>query len=257
MYFEQEEDLNKAKKKILNLLKMKYNDDVSDYVESDDLGADEEMEKIIKLLSDTNGYLFQMLTATKKEKDTINEDYTVTEEPDLNKDGTQKLDKKGNLKTKTVSRTVETISYGNLYFRSMSSYQSFMQQIFNAVRNMKQVNTIFSKIINNIGYVEPETMREYEEIVDQYYTYYNSMVDVTTRDGEFKVTIKDKTNVYEKLNLSNEFSHIGIYTAELKKYEKIVDQTYNYKNVNVVTKRTKKYISNNDNKMTNYDEDEK
>ena len=49
MYYEDYDDLNKAKQKILYLMNMKFNDLVSEYNEDEDIDADSQMEKNIKL----------------------------------------------------------------------------------------------------------------------------------------------------------------------------------------------------------------
>jgi len=59
MIYEEYDELNKVKAKIQSILKMKYEDDTSEYVESDDLEADVVMNSIIKLVTNSTNELYQ------------------------------------------------------------------------------------------------------------------------------------------------------------------------------------------------------
>jgi hypothetical protein len=66
MNFEDYEDLNKAKQKIMSLLKTKYGDMGDDYQESVDADADGKMNNIIKQLDEAHSHSFNIIPFIKK-----------------------------------------------------------------------------------------------------------------------------------------------------------------------------------------------
>ena len=66
MNHEDFENLNRAKQKIVYLLKTKYGDVSNEYRESSDTDTDSKMNSIIKLLTDSTSYAFQMIPYVKQ-----------------------------------------------------------------------------------------------------------------------------------------------------------------------------------------------
>jgi hypothetical protein len=232
MNYEEYEDLNKAKKKILDLMKMKYSDPANvDAHEDDNSNADDSMAGLIKKLGIINGYMFQMLTFVRQLPD-----YEADEKvrfPLFEKDGvTPQVDQHGNViyakkETKTGNKiTVE----GALYFRSATSYVNFNQYVFSTVEIVQSINKTFEELIKNIGHVEPDTMNVFNEAITKYFTLFLEWQHVTTKGGgrEFKVTINMGAGGQEKTNLQREYNLIVENTDKLDKYYTTVKQTYNY-----------------------------
>jgi hypothetical protein len=172
MEYEEYEDLNKAKQKILYLMSVKYNSASNvEAHETDNSNADNIMINIIKWLNNCNTHLFQMLTFTKKERDT-EEDETV-EIPMLNKDGSHKKNSRGKPQYENVLTGNKIItSYGALYFRSQATYMNFNQYVFNTVETLQNINRSFFELLPNIGFVEPENIDIYNTSFQKYITLY-------------------------------------------------------------------------------------
>lgn len=257
MNFEDLDDVNKAKQKILYLLKMKYSDSTAEYDITDDTDTDSSLNNITNLLKQSGGLLAQVITDVKREKDQeLIEQDVIPGAPIMTTDGSRQRVRKGvPLYEDPVFVDRITLIPGHLYFRSTASYQKFTEQLYKLLENLKQINLIFVKIINNIGYVEPANMRLYEEAFGRFKEYYQNFADMTSdENGQFNVTIKDTTSTFEKSNLITDFTKINNEKDKLVKYNADVRNTYNYKNSIMKTKRSP--INGNETDNNNYDDDE-
>ena len=87
MNYENYEDLNNAKKRIISLMQTKYGEEGSEYQESDDTDADSKMNSIITQLDNATTYSFNMIPFIKKEKGSMAHVATGNQVPVLNQDG--------------------------------------------------------------------------------------------------------------------------------------------------------------------------
>jgi hypothetical protein len=253
MQYEEYEDLNKAKQKILYLMSVKYNSSTNvEAHETDNSNADDTIMNIIKWLNACNSYVFQMLTFTKKEKDT--EEDEIGPMPVYNKDGTHRKNNKGNpmYRDGPTGNTIVT-SYGALYFRSQATYMNFNQFVYNVVETLQNINKSFFEIIPNIGFVEPENIDMYNASYQKYMTLIEEWKHVTSRNGHFQVTVKGtRANEYERTNLQREYELIVQNTDKLKEYNDTVKNTYNYRGGETQTR----VIESDDNTQLYQDDDE-
>lgn len=230
MEYEEYEDLNKAKQKILYLMSVKYNGASNvEAHESDNSNADDKMINIIKWLNNCNTHLFQMLTFTKKERDT--EEDEIGPMPVYNKDGTHRKNNKGNLMYRDgpTGNTIVT-SYGALYFRSQATYMNFNQYVFNTVETLQNINRSFFDLLPNIEFVEPENIDMFNKSYEKYTTLLEEWKQITSRNGRFQVTVKgSRANEYERTNLQREYDLIIQNTDQLNKYNDEVKNNYNYR----------------------------
>jgi hypothetical protein len=230
MQYEEYEDLNKAKQRILYLMSVKYNSASNvEAHETDNSNADDTMANIIKWLNACNTHVFQMLTFTKKEKDT--EELEFINQPVLNKDGSHRKNNKGKLQYEDVptGNTIVT-SYGALYFRSQATYMNFNQFVYNVVETLQNINRSFFELLPNIEFVEPESIDMYNASYQKYMTLITEWKQVTSRNGRFQVTVKgSRANEFERTNLQREYDLIVKNTDQLKEYDDTIKNTYNYR----------------------------
>ena len=118
MSYEYNEELNRAKTTIMNLMKKKYTENIGEYNHENNENINENMNNIIKVLHTSNSYIFQMITFTKE------------------------ISKGSNA----------------FIFRTDSSYNQFVQYTFSLRTNFENINKYIDKIMSNIGYVTPENM---------------------------------------------------------------------------------------------------
>ena len=120
-----------------------------------------------------------------------------------------------------------------------NAYQKFSEQLFQLLEQLKQTNIICARIIDNIGYVEPDNMQQYKEKILQFMNFLGQFMKLTINaTGVFKIHIKDSSTNFSQSNLVNEFGHIGEETTKLFEFNNKVNETYNYKNSNMVQKRS-------------------
>jgi hypothetical protein len=231
MEYEEYEDLNKAKQKILYLMSVKYNGASNvEAHETDNSNADNIMINIIKWLNSCNNNIFQMLTFTKKEKDTEIDEFDLI--PILNNDKiTHKKDSKGRLQYKKVLTGNKIItSYGSLYFRSQATYMNFNQYVYNMVETLQNINRSFFELLPNIGFVEPENIDMYNTSFQKYITLLEEWKQITSRNGRFQVILKgSRATDIERTNLQREYDLIIQNTEKLEEYDETVKNTYNYR----------------------------
>jgi hypothetical protein len=218
MYHETYDDLNKAKKQILYLMKLKYEEDNEDddYNDTDDVNSEKGMESILKSIDNAISYINNMIPLTKRST------------------GAQSA---------------------HPFFRTQQTYISFVNLSLNLENTLKSINKTFKIIINNIGFVEPEDIDTFK---DQYKTLINDHFDLVENNSnsntqviEFKIigsTDTDLTILHERFNnIQNEIT-------SLFNYNKSISQNYNYKSSNVKSKpKTINFMSS---KQSNNDIDD-
>jgi hypothetical protein len=252
MNYESYEDLNNAKKRIMSLLKTKYVNE--EYQESNDTDADVMMNKIINLINNVTTHAFQMIPFVKKNADRIDPNAVIGTELVVDKNGNQVFDKKTGLpKYKNIRG--ELFIQGASYFRNVTSQLAFNQNVLSISNLLTNVNRIFIKLINDIGYVEPHTMDLYKQAFDKYIPVYYQLINVAADDGQLKITVKDgEQNEFDRNLLIREFDNAMKEHQELEKFNNVIKHTYNY----VSAKKKNHTFNDNNNKsqiLTNYDDD--
>jgi hypothetical protein len=193
--------------------------------ESDNSNADDKMVNIIKWLNTCNTHVFQMLTFTKKEKDT--EELEFTRVPVRNNNGSHRKNSRGKPQYEDVptGNTIVT-SYGALYFRNQTTYMNFNQFVYNVVETLQNINKSFFELLPNIEFVEPENIDMYNASYQKYMTLIEEWKQITSRNGRFQVTVKGtSTTEYERTNLQREYDLIVENTKQLKDYDETVKNT--------------------------------
>jgi len=245
MNYEDYEDLNKAKKRIMSLLKTKYGDVGIEYSEQVDTDADGQMSNIIKQLDSATSLSFQMIPFIRKEADRVREVYTGDQVPVYRNDGiTQRKNNKGELMWE--DETEEEVTPGNAYYRNVNSLLAFNQHTISLSNILTSMNRIFIKLIDDIGYVEPPTLDLYKKSYEKYLGAFNMLNKITIKDGFLNVMAKDndgEKNEFDRPRLIYEFHNIRMETHELVKFHNVIDRTYNYKSNTVGVK--KNGVSNN------------
>jgi hypothetical protein len=272
MNYENYEDLNNAKKRIISLMQTKYGEEGEEYQESDDTDADSKMNSIITQLNNATSYSFNMIPFIKKEKDSMtqiatgnqvpvfNSDGSPSQVPVLNKNGTHKKNTRGDLMFKDEYEDEYedvVVKRGNAYYRNVNSLLAFNQQVLNLSNSLTSTNKIFIKLIDNIGYVEPQTLDNYKESYDKYIKTFDQLYQIAVIDEQLKITMKEgDQNEFDRNQLINEFDNARLESLELVKFNDIVRRTYNYKsnNVSKMKNRALNGTSSN-NAMHDYDDE--
>ena len=237
MNYENYDDLNNAKKRILSLMQTKYGEEGEGYQESDDTDADSKMNDIINQLDNATSFSFQMIPFIKKQLDRI-ENVMVGQEPRLTKKGQPYRNNKGEIQYDDVYDDV-TIK-GASYYRNTNSLLAFNQQALSLSNSLTAVNRIFIKLINDIGYVEPPTMDLYRKSYNKFNSVFDQLLDIAVRDNQLKVIMKDgEQNEHDRNNLINEFNNAMNEQVELEKFNDVINHNYNYKSKTVSVRKTK------------------
>jgi hypothetical protein len=186
MKYEEYEDLNKAKQKILYLMSVKYNGASNvEAHESDNSNADAKMVNIIKWLNNCNNHLFQMLTNIKVDRHGVPIYRTLTTYMNFNQ---------------LVYITVETLQNINKSFfellpnigfvepDNMDMYNKSYEKYTNLVEGWKQVtsrNGQFHVVVNfpRNAYEPTNLQREYDLIIQN-----------TEKLKEYDETVKNTYN---------------------------------------------------------------
>ena len=127
---------------------------------------------------------------------------------------------------------------GNTYFRSTNLYVNFNQLSLNLESNLKNINRLFSKLIDKIGYVEPENMQLYRDNMNVFVPTLDQLFTAVIKTNGFDVLLKGSAkSADEKSNLKEVYDRLGQQSATLLDYDGQVKSTYNYKNKNMVLKR--------------------
>lgn len=238
MNYESYEDLNKAKARIMSLMKTKYGEIGEDYLEHVDKDADGQMNDIIKQLNDATSHSFNMIPFIKKEADRVREVATGNEIPVLKKNGEQKKNNKGELLWEDEYR--EEITPGNAYYRNVNSLLAFNQQVLNLSNALTSANRIFRKLIDDIGYVEPQTLDIYKQSYDKYMKTFGELNHIAVVNGQLKVIMKEgDQNEFDREQLLNEFNNARLESLELVKFNDVIARTYNYKSSTVGVKKNR------------------
>jgi len=197
MNYENYEDLNKAKKRIMSLMKTKYGDVGEDYQESVDTDADEKMNNIIKQLNGAQTHAFNMIPLIK-------------------------------LKSST----------GNAYYRNEQSIMVFNQHVLSLSTSLTYVNRIFRTLIDDIGYVEPETLDIYKKSFDTFMRDFSKLNHIANVNGVLTITMsKGSQNEFDNNQVINEFNNAMLETDELVKFNDVIRHNYNYKSLTVSAKK--------------------
>ena len=254
MNYEDYEDLNKAKKRIMSLLKTKYGEVGDVYSEKADTDADGQMSDIIKQLDSATSLSFQMIPFIRKEADRVREVYTGRQLPVYRNDGiTQKKNNKGELMWE--DETEEEVTPGNAYYRNVNSLLAFNQHVLSLSNVLTSVNRIFRKLIDDIGYVEPPTLDLYKQSYAKFLGVFSKLYQIAVINGQLKVIMKEGgQNEFDKDQLINEFNNARMETVELVKFNDVIKRTYNYKSNTVGVK--KNGVSNDSSSQINYLQDE-
>ena len=254
MNYEEYEDLNKAKRIILQMMQTKYGDNDEEYEEEQDTDADKQMTNIIKYLTDATTSSFQMIPFLKVEK-TKTKPVAIGQKPRLDRNGNEKTNKNGEVLFDYVYEDQEV--EGNTYYRNVNALLSFNQQTLNLSNALTNLNRIFKNLIQDIGYVEPSTIGTYNKIFDKFGRVFEELKDIAVVQGKLKIIAKDgEQNEFEKKNLIHEFQNALLENDELIKYDNMVRHNYNYKNNNMTIKKSTYTKSNNTNNDDYEDDDE-
>jgi hypothetical protein len=188
------DDLNNAKKKILFLLKTKYTDPNTEYVETDDTNTDAIFTSVVNGFIKTNDIMTQLISLVAIEST------------------------KGNKNP-------------SLYHRSANTYINYTQLSSKLESNFKTINKALQTIIKNIGYVEPENMRTYNEAYEIFEARYDEL-------HGYEIIKKVPNTTYEDINNLG-LIYESIYTEfkQIEDYDDQIKSTYNYKNTNKERKR--------------------
>ena len=255
MNYENYEDLNNAKKRIISLMKTKYGEEGEEYQESDDTDADSKMNSIIKQLNDATSYSFNMIPFIKKEADKVREVKPGNQIPILNKNGSHKKNNRGQYMYE--DETEHQLVVGNAYYRNVNSLLAFNQQVLNLSNSLTSANRIFIKLIDDIGYVEPQTLDIYKQSYDKYIKTFGELNQIAVTNGQLKVIMKEgDQNEFDKNQLINEFDNARLESLELVKFNDVVRRTYNYKS-NTVSVRKNKALNgvSSNNALQDYDDE--
>jgi len=219
MYNEEYEDLNKAKQKILYLLKLQYSDveEVDNDEEQTDNQVEQGMDEIIKNIQTAINYINQMSTAVKYSRS------------------------KRNRPTPP-------------YFRTATVYINFNNNALQLLNSLELINRKFQLIINNIGFVEPADMSLYNDIKNELFNYYRNLLDINSFEGNLRFEIIDTSGKAVDFTLLYEhFNKIHIEMNKIYQYDNNIKQTYNYKSANIkyksktsdfLTSKKEEYIKN-------------
>lgn len=218
MIHEEVEDLNKAKKKILYLLKLKYNsDEISENnsVSQTDSNAERGMQNIIRDLNSSISIMTQMIPSTKR--------------------GAKKPFKP--------------------MFRTQQILLTFLNLSLTLENTFKSININFKNIIDTIGYVEPKDIIIFKELVLRANNLYNELISVNIHKGELFFYQNNEDNDFSPLY--NRFDVIEDEIDKIREYYEKVTQTYNYKGSNVDNSfKFKNMKSNNNFKFNTIDDDD-
>lgn len=225
MYNEEYEDLNIAKKRILYLMKLQY--------------------------SDENEY---------------NDDYEATIDENV-ENGMNDIIKKIKLATGTINELSSLVSrhgsYDKPYFKGGAQFILFNKLIFELLNNLKNINDIFKKIINNIGYVEPNEINEFKESIKSLYDYFMRFINLNTYQGKisFSVVSTDKTDKRSDLlainTIKDTLRTIQEEVTKIINYNNTISSNYNYKSVNIKNKpKVTNYLLSKKEKLVNQNSDD-
>ncbi len=198
MNYETYEDLNKAKKKILYLMKLKYSSVDANEL-NDDTSKNNTVEsvftKILRDMESINTKLYQMATFVG-----VNE---------------------------SSSRVKSKV------FRSTNAYYNFNQFSIEIGNSLYDINKDLETIINDIGYVEPEDIQIFFDLktkMNENHIYLSSLI--YSARGNFRIILNITNNVDEKENMVNLLTKIETEIIKLSEYEQTIRETYNYKSAN-------------------------
>ena len=243
MNYENYDDLYKAKKRIMSLMKTKYGDLGDDYQESVDIDSDGKMNNIIKQLNEAHSHSFNMIPFIKKEADRI-ETVIIGQKPKLTKKGKPYHDNQGNVIYE--DETDDVLVTGKSYFRNVNALVAFNQQVLSLSSSLTSANRIFRKLIDDIGYVEPQTLDLYKQSYDKYLTVFNELNQIAVVEGKLKVIMKDgEQNEFDRNQLINEFNNARLETIELVKFNDVVRHNYNNKSSTVSVKKNNPTVGMN------------
>lgn len=236
MYGVSLDSLNEAKKKINYLLQMKYNDETMEYVETDDQDADTTFQKVISGVEKASELVFQLITFVAREKKV---EKTSRKEPMIDENtGLPLVDSRGRPKMKTVEE--EHVSVGRPYYRNTSTYLNFHQNLVKLLNTLKPINLTLQNLTPNFGYIEPENMSLYKDHMAELRVAYEQYNTLVQNNGYLKIskTGIGSSNTPEEDNLILFNSNVANEMAKLYQHDQIINSTYNYRNANVVMKRS-------------------
>jgi hypothetical protein len=212
--YNSDDKLNVAKSRILQLLRLKYRDPNTIYVESDDTNYDVQFSKILNNINQLYN-LFNLL---------------VGYVPIIN-------DKPA--------------------FRIPSNIAAYLQTNHTIISLLRNTNLIFNKIINNIGYVEPENITIYRQSFKEMLSLHTVFVQTVTYTGNFDV---DTWSTQKRLSLTEKDIYNSLYEQteeeinELIVYNSRLETTYSYRSKNVNIKRSPHQFNTTDNNNNITDE---
>jgi hypothetical protein len=240
------DDLNNAKKKILFLLKTKYSDPNTEYVETDDTDADSVFLRIVNALKSSKDLVLELTALLNREKDSTVS--TSTQVPRMNKNGLPKTDRSGNTVFDTVTTTQNV--EGKLYHRSNGTYTTYYQISIKLQSNLKNMNHELKSIINHIGYVEPENMITYKEVYEEFM---KKLLQLLSNNNIKKFA---NTTNEQVANLNEIYTSITNESKTLNDYNNSITSTYNYKNVNKESKRNPQTLASSGSITNNNNDDD-
>jgi hypothetical protein len=231
------DDLNNAKKKILFLLKTKYTDPNTEYVETDDTNTDATFMSVVNGITKSKVLVLELTALLNREKDST---VTTTEQVQrMNKTGLPRIDKHGNFVYDTVT-TAHNVE-GKLYHRTNGTYTTYYQNSIRLQSNLKNMNNELKSIINHIGYVEPENMRTYKEVYEEFM---NKLLQLLANNNVKKLA---NTTNEQVANLNEIYASITKESKTLNGYNNNINSTYNYKNTNKEGKRNPQTLESSGN----------
>lgn len=193
------DELNEAKKKIMYLMKTKFSDPLTEYVESDDTDADNTFQKVISGVKSSSEVFFQLISFVAK------------------KDG----------------------AGDTIYYKNITSHINFQQQVIKLVHLLQSVNQTIDSLNNNFGYVEPHNMTEFKDNMNDFNEIYRRFKKIAILNDKFNITPLNMKETGAAINNLNVYvSKLTDEVDKLQKNETKITSTYNYKSSNVQLKRS-------------------
>jgi hypothetical protein len=225
MQYEEYEDLNKAKKRIMELMQTKYEDADNKYIPESDNNADVTMTTIIKLFESCNNNLNQSTS----------------------------------LITRTAPGRNGVAGAGTPYFKTLSYYHNFVNFIYNLLKNLENINKTFQKIKPYLNFVEPELMNMLETLVIKYDELYTKLLQISyyfTVNNQKTLVSNHVSTTHEvdREYLQNIYDKIDENTITWHGHFETIKETYNY-NGNSSKNTMTNDDTNTNSKYDNYDDE--
>ena len=136
-------------------------------------------------------------------------------------------------------------------FRTLNAFTSFVKLLTDNTNLIKNVKEIYLTIKENIGYVEPQNITKFQNIVNRFYENIKILRRNTFKNNVFDVKINSANNVEEKKDLQDRFDEFRMALRIIKKIDEYIKTSYNYKTVNA--KINRQFVNDKKQEVVNLD----